>query len=272
MKFKHLLVLIVLGTLGLSMNAQDLLITTSGDSIACKIVKIKPDKVDYKYLQGSDAFENSIPLGDVKFYKLNYYSRKDVQHNVTSAVSNPIRFAINAGYLYRFGEDELEDEMKKGIVLQTEFHVFSNIKNPMDENTSFGYGFTMSFHNTNLDVAGFSSFMNDFFIAPSLMISSKMKEIHKFNVALAPGYLYYWDKLSYEDEYVQFKGSSFAFDLGLSFDFYTSQTFGMGVGVNVNFASISEGTFTVGGENYDAELEDSLDLGRVAISVGFRFK
>ena len=98
--------MLVLLLLGLGLRAQDLIVTTSGDSIRCAITSVGPYRLAYTRRTDDGKERGRIALKEVASYKrVGYYNVvlgkvEDRDHTVLPA-GNKWMFAVGGGWSYR---------------------------------------------------------------------------------------------------------------------------------------------------------------------------
>jgi len=84
-------------------RGQDLIVTTEGDSINCKITKAEPDYIYFTFKHKGEMRNTLLSVAQVKTYTYNYYSNSEVpsESSVTNFPYPRFRAAINGGWSYR---------------------------------------------------------------------------------------------------------------------------------------------------------------------------
>jgi len=126
---RRLLILLWLVATTITCHAQDLLVTASGDSINCQVVKVALDSVQFSFVRGSKEYMALIPFDRVAKIDRGYYTWLD---SINSSATNtyyelyiePISFSASAsfGIGYAAGEtgakvsNVVSKKLKMGIV------------------------------------------------------------------------------------------------------------------------------------------------------------
>lgn len=87
-----------------AVHSQDLIVTEKGDSINCKITKIKPDYIHFTFKYENEIRNTLLPAGQIKFYQQNFYATPEVPIDKikgTEGDYQKIRFGIYGGWSYR---------------------------------------------------------------------------------------------------------------------------------------------------------------------------
>lgn len=115
-------VVILLFCITASVFAQDIIVTSQGDTIPCKIFKIKKGYIYYGHLVNKRPIRSIIDATYVTFYQVNYYSNRDIVKYFPEEDWGRGRFAFDGSYSYRPGsvsEDASDFEKKYYRKLKT---------------------------------------------------------------------------------------------------------------------------------------------------------
>lgn len=112
--------------------SQDLIVTTDGDSINCKITKTKGDDIYFTFKYGEDIRSTMLPKSSVAYYQNDYFSVSYVPHDIAALKQEYQRFRISArgGYSYQTARlassinDDFRDYYKK---LKSGYHIGGDI-------------------------------------------------------------------------------------------------------------------------------------------------
>lgn len=86
----------------LSVTAQDLIVTLEGDSINCRITKIKQNHIFFTYLADSKPVNTLLSMEKVSYYEPDFYEESIQLADVKSYLKRPsLILDINGGYSYR---------------------------------------------------------------------------------------------------------------------------------------------------------------------------
>ena len=104
-------------------SAQDLLVTVEGDSLNCKITKIKGDYIYFTFSHQGEIRNTLLSQSQVKKYQYNFHATSDIQpHQITGYKPEfpHWRLAVNGGWSYRLapiadGFTSVEKEYLKGL-------------------------------------------------------------------------------------------------------------------------------------------------------------
>ena len=77
MRLVFCLIIVFLGSLK-TVDAQDLIVTGKGDSLNCKITKIKSDYIYFTFKYENEIRNTLLPVGQIKFYKKDFFAKAEV--------------------------------------------------------------------------------------------------------------------------------------------------------------------------------------------------
>lgn len=108
--------------------SQDLIVTADGDSINCKITKIKGDNIYFTFKYKEDIRSTLLPKSSVAHCQNNYFNVSNVPDNIVAFKQEYQRFRIGAhgGYSYQTAKvassipDDFHDYFKE---LKSGYHI-----------------------------------------------------------------------------------------------------------------------------------------------------
>lgn len=235
------------------LSAQDLIITSKGDSLNCKIHSVKNEKVYLTFKHKDEIRTIFIPKSNISEMKYGFYSnaivpaaRLMVKENYTKW-----RFAVDGGFVNRTGaippglssaQQNYIKDIKSGSGLSLGIQYFTS--------ENLGFGWLYNHHNSSASLPGFS--MQD---ADGTYFSGLLSEDVSINFNGPVYYARFYDIK---------KKNAVVTGLGLGYLGYLDQS---SVG-NMNFDLIG-GTFGMYlSLGYDIKLSKSLDLGLKIALVG----
>jgi hypothetical protein len=285
LKQKGYLILLLIFLFNLSVKAQDLIITNEGDTLNCKITKIKDDFIYFTFKHKEEIRNTLIPISGVKYYESNHYSYPLVPSN--RLIHQPFphyRAAINGGWSYMTAQtsndvpSEFEDfveELKSGWNCGADFtYYFSK---------SFGIGAAYDnfrsknqmdlylYNNGTVLKTYLSSDISVYFIGPyfsSRILDSSMKNNLFFNFGF--GYLGYKNNTSLVQDYT-IKGNSLGFRLDCGYDINLFNNFALGLELTYTLGEISKYDISYGNAittTYDDEEEN---ISHINLTIGLRY-
>ncbi len=245
------------------MCAQDLIVTSEGDSIDCKITRITDEFIHFSVIDKSGVLlmRSRLPLSKVAYYEqsdtqntsepMDVPQRKD-EELVAIEYFDPatFRLSLTSGYTYQLGGYEgLPGSYKSQVQSLWNFGgelnyfisetigvgaKYSHIRTKANED--FGPPFSTAF--------GFVSLRDERirfnYIGMSLIFRNFNSDDQIINYYLSGGIIKYrtdgfGDGVPFYQE-----GDTFGFILGVSYDFVLTQSFGLGFGAELNVARMSE--------------------------------
>ena len=263
------------------LSAQDLIVTNKGDSLKCKITKLKTDYIYFTFSNNGNTFNSLLPMSDVNSYKYGNPS-EDGYSSTPSSDYQKIAFSITGGYSRRLAKvaenlpsanEDYVEQLKNG------YHFGADLAYYFTENYGAGVKFvTFKASNSgNLLVENFGrADVKDEITMPFIgpMFSMRYQnEKNSFFLNYALGYYGYIDKWTIGNTNGKNKGGT----AGLMFDIDYSYWFAKNTALDIRLAFISGtlSSFTreIGSSKEKIELEkDQYEgLGRMDISVGLRF-
>ena len=80
------------------LNAQDLIVTTKGDSLNCKITKVKSDNIYFTFTNNGNTFNSLLPMSNVNSYQ---YGNQSGDGNVSTPSSDYQKVSFSAAVWQR---------------------------------------------------------------------------------------------------------------------------------------------------------------------------
>jgi hypothetical protein len=271
-------------------RAQDLLITAEGDTLNCKITKIKSDYLYFTYVHKSETRNTLIQRDAVSQYELNYFSQSLVHE---SLVVNPFayphfRLALNGGYSYRIApvSEDFDDWQKDYIQgLKKGYHLSIDASYFFSEYLGFGIKYSLNSSSNSLDNVTatfadgsvFTGTMSDD-ITIRYKALTFLSRLHQnstnntFILGLSIGSLSYLDESIFKNK-LTYTGNTIGLGLDISYDRYLNKN--LAIGFQLSTLSGTLFKYTVSdGENSEViklEPEQYENLNRIDFSVGLRF-
>lgn len=271
-------------------NSQDLIVTGKGDSLNCKITKIKSDFIHFTFKFENEIRNTLLPVEKIKYYKRDFYAEPEVPIEKVKDVSGDykkIKIGGYGGLSFRTAKvsenapDDFEqylNELKSGFHFGGDFYYF------FSENIGVGFKYSM-YHSTNSidniyiddgNGQGRTGQLRDkitiHYFGPAVSATFGASEKALLFTNFSMGYLSYKDKATIITDFTLSGGT-----LGLVFDF------GVDVPVDKNLSVVFVCGFTLGTLNQfkykDAtqsmtiklDKENYESLTRIDLSVGLRF-
>jgi hypothetical protein len=270
--------------------SQDLLVTNEGDSLNCKITKVKSDNIYFVFKHGEEIRSTLLPVNQVKSYQYNYYQTAVVPAD--KIVGNEIyphwRFAINGGWSYQTAKigDNVPSDFKQYVEdLKSGYNIGGDITYYFSEFLGVGFKYQLfktsgqmdNIYITQTDGTKKYGKMSDdisiTFIGPTFytrLLDSKRK--NALLIGLALGYLGYDDKFVMVDRYTQM-GSTAGFICDFGYDIGVSKNMAIGFNITLLSGLLSEYELSDGVTNKTIKLDKDhyIGLGRIDLSIGIRF-
>ncbi|MFW5820126.1 MAG: hypothetical protein ACOCWA_02460 [Bacteroidota bacterium] len=272
--------------------SQDLVVTSEGDSINCKITKIKSEYIYFTFKHENEVRNTLLPLGSVKNHQYNWYTVPEVKKQQINRYQNFDRFrlAVNVGYSYQSAKisennpSDFEEYMKD---LRSGYHIGADFFYYITEPIGFGLKYSM-FRTSNqmeniylTDPYGtrhYGNMADDIritFIGPTF--STRMLNKNKsgaFLMNMAIGYLGYNNDFILIDEY-SMNGSTAGYIYEMGYDWMLGGNTFLGLqmsylGGNLFSYELTKGTYTEKVE-LDPEVDELISTSRFDFSVGLRF-
>lgn len=271
--------------------SQDLIVTGNGDSINCKITRIKGDNIYFTFSYNDEIRSTLLPKSSVNYYQADYYEVSNVPAD--KVIRNPeyrhLRLSLMGGYSYRTAKlsDNIQPDFRDYVKnLKSGYHLNGDLTYYISE--SFGMGVRYGFSNAsnsmddiyledefgNRRYGMMSDDITVTFIGPT--ISSRMMNRNKTGtllINLSLGYIGYVDEIVLIDKFRKTGGTigmalDFGYDIGLSEK--------LSLGFQVSFLSGTLYSYYwddgITKEKIDLESDEYDGLARMDLSVGLRFK
>jgi hypothetical protein len=291
----YLFFLVLLSWTGIS---QDLIVTTEGDSIRCKITKVEPERIYFSHYSEGVIHETLLPISSIKMYETKFYGTPDyleesgkLNYNYTQPKANfpRVRIAAQGGYSYRLAKVPegmstlLEEYIKK---LKSGYHLGGDINYFLSQ--KFGLGLKYSYYQSK-------NRLNDIYIEydDGTIATGDMSDRIKINYyglvlslrdisknqsgawlgSLSFGYMSYYNNAEFIREKMDITGGTVGMVVDLGYDFFLSDGFGLGLGLSISLGTLSELDLDDGSTIRTVELdsENFENLSRVDLSIGLRF-
>ncbi len=258
--------------------SQDLIVTTEGDSIHCKVIKTDNSYVYYYVKYKDDIRRTMIPSGRVLQVNSGYYTIPDILETVKeeSNIDNSLRVSLGGSWGYRTAKvsSDLHSDIREYIEeLKTGYSLLGNAHYYTSE--VIGYGLSTSIFKTENEIESFA--MRDdisiIFIGPSVQ-SRFSTQNNNTNIltSISIGYMNYSNQAKL-DEYFTIESSTIGLQYGIGVDFGINDTYGLTIGFNYLQGTLTEFTISNDYESETIKLDkDNYEsLNRIDISFGLHF-
>ena len=282
---KNLVILSILFFVSSFGFSQDLIVTTSNDSINCKITKVKRNQLYFVFKKNNEAQSTLIPLENVASYKYDFYEEPNISKDEIPGFNknSGFRIAINSGYSYDPGKEydsgssELNDYFDK---LRSGYHIEGSAIYLFDE--YFGLGVRYShFRAKNELIGAFGDpsvvYRNDIstnFIGPqfSLRFLNQSKK-NAFFLNSSIGYLSYENEQDYSNP-VKITGNAIGFVSEVAYDIGISENWSLGLQIGITAGRVKKVTLEDGTSTEEIELPSNQrpqGSGRIDFGIGLRY-
>ncbi|MEO6819540.1 MAG: hypothetical protein ABI266_08680 [Ginsengibacter sp.] len=287
---KTILTFTILLLLTTSIFSQDLIVKNDGDSINCKITKVKKDNIYFIFNHKNETRNTLLPLTGVKEYKYNFYTTSEVPKEKVVRYENyqHFRIAFNGGYSYQTAKvaDGVPSDFRDYVKgLKSGYHFGSDITYYFTEQLGLGIKYNVFKTSNKLDsiyLAGdiinntFSKLSDDLtitFIGPafSTRIINQNKR-NAFLMDLSLGYMGYSNNKVLDENY-KMTGSTMGMALDFGYDIGLSKNLSLGFQVSFITGTLFKYNWNDGTTMQTIKLEkgEYESLNRIDFSVGLRF-
>lgn len=276
------------------LQGQDLIVTTSGDSLNCKIHKERSGFVQFTYLNPSTNKPTKTVLSSQKIssMKRNFYVNDELNPAMKKMVNyQKVRLNANIGYAYKLGissantpdEEAYERDIRNGYRFGGGIDIFFNDKN--------GIGFKFRQFNSRADIDIEVMFDDNPDSTEIYAATEKLKiaqysllwrrswnsavSNNSFNIGLGLGVVTYRDNITflnqtlYEEAFAVGLELELSYDVGLSDNIYLTFGADMGGGYfessTINFPDGSS-------ESISYPDGEGVSAGRASVWIGFTFR
>ena len=271
--------------------SQDLIVTTSNDSINCKITKLKKENIHFIFKNKTEYQSTLIPLSKVSFYKYDFFQKNKIPKEAIPGYEDyqKIRISCSGGYSYAPASlrnntnSELRNyynDLRSGYNLETGFTYFIN------KTIGFGLKYNILKSSNSLDNVNFIGINGENLVGKlednisasffggsmALRFISKSKK-NAFLMVSSIGYMTYTNNQILVDPFtLKSNGlglvSEFAYDLGLS----DNLSLGFQIGMSTGFLNQIELNTPTGIEAFKLPDNERLQgSARLDFSIGLRY-
>jgi len=273
-----------------SIYSQDLIVTNEGDSINCKITKVKPDNIYFTFKHKDEIRSTLLPLSGIKVHQFNYFQKSEVPKDKVVAYENyqHFRIAINGGFSYQTAKvaesvpSEFKDYIKE---LKSGYHFGGDLTYYFTEPLGFGIKYYLFKSSNSLDniyvkdINGNRTYgkMSDdltiSFIGPTF--STRLLNYNKRNaflMNLSLGYMGYSNDEVIIDKY-KMTGSTMGLSFDIGYDIGLSKNLSLGFQISCLAGTLVKYEWDDGTKKETIKLEkgEYESLSRFDFSVGLRF-
>lgn len=275
-----------------NIQAQDLIVTDSGDSINCKITKTTNDYIYFTFKHNTEIRSTLLPINQISMQQKNYFSVSELPADYTLKDIFPrFRIAIDGGWQYRTVKlaDQLNGEWREHYrKMKSGFHYDLQAAYFFGENMGIEAMFSQQFFRNNLgngyltDADGNligSGELNDKmsfnYIGANYLFrlfDSQKKNLWLFSAGF--GYMAYNDRLFFDNiERMKMTAGTLGSNISIEYNIGLSEYFGIGFKLSLMGGSFRKYKQTRDGITTNETMPDKTaeGLGTVKLSVGLRF-
>jgi hypothetical protein len=287
---RKLLILAVLIFVSNSIFSQDLIVTNEGDSINCKITKVKTDNIYFTFKHRDEIRSTLLPVSSIKTHQIDYFQTSEVPKDKVVGYENyqHFRIALNGGFSYQTAKvaESVPSDFKDYISeLKSGYHFGGDLTYYFTEPLGFGFKYYLFKSSNSLDniyledtdgnrtYGKMSDDLTISFIGPTFstrLLSHDKKNAFLMNLSL--GYMGYTNDKVIIDEY-KMTGSTMGFLFDIGYDVGLSENLSLGFQISFLIGTLFEYDWNDGSttETIDLEEGEYESLNRIDFSIGLRF-
>ena len=288
---KKTLILLLFVIVANSIYSQDLIVTNDGDSINCKITKVKTDNIYFTFKHKNEVRSTLLPVSSVKEHLFDFYQLSEVPKDKVIGYENypHLRIAVSGGYSYMTAKvaETVPSDFKNYVKeLKSGYHLGGDITYYFSEIFGAGGKYFVFKSSNSMDniyaenlVTGeitygnMSDDLTTSFIGP--MFSSRFLNHNKKNAFLmnaSLGYLGYSNDKIFIDKY-KITGGTMGMSLDLGYDIEFSEKLSLGFQLSFVSGTLFEYNVNDGVKTEKIKLNtgEYESLSRIDFSIGLRF-
>jgi hypothetical protein len=270
--------------------AQDLIVTSRGDSINCMITGFREKYIFFKYAEEKEVKHTMLPREDVVNYEYNFYDTPILEEEEKAGPANyrQFRVAANGGFSYFTAKvndqipsdfDDYFKDLKWGYHFGADFSYFLSEK--------FGLGLRYSLFRTsnsmddvyvddgngNIRTGKMSDDISTQLFAPFFSIRlNNNSYTGAFLMGMSLGYIGYSNNAQLIDP-MKLTGNVFGLSLEMGYDIGLSDNLFLGFQVSFLMGALSKITMDNANGTQTIELEEGNheSMSRLDLSAGLRF-
>lgn len=288
---RTVLTFILLLFLSNSIFSQDLIVTNDGDSINCKITKVKSGNIYFTFKHKNEIRNTLLPASRVKNHQFGFYKTSEVPKRRRGSRYEDyrhFRIAINGGYSYQTGKvaENVPSDFKNYIKgLKSGYHFGGDITYYFSEPLGLGVKYYLFKTSNRLDniyledgggnrtYGTMSDDLSITFIGPSF--STRMLNYNKSNaflLSVSLGYMGYSNNETLIDKY-KMTGSTMGLTFDAGYDIGLSKKLSLGFQLSFITGTLFQYKLNDGTTTQTIKLEkgEYESLNRIDFSIGLRF-
>jgi len=287
---RRLLILAAIIFFSNSIFSQDLIVTNDGDSINCKITKVKTDNIYFTFKHKDEIRSTLLPVSNIKTHQFDYFQTSEVPKEKVVGYENYQHFkiAINGGYSYQTAKvaESVPSDFKDYInELKSGYHFGGDLTYYFTEPLGFGFKYYLFKSSNSIDniyledtdgnrtYVKMSDDLTISFIGPTFstrLLSHDKKNAFLMNLSL--GYMGYSNYKVIIDKY-KMTGRTMGLSFDIGYDIGLSENLSLGFQISFLSGTLFEYDWNDGSttETIDLEEGEYESLNRIDFSVGLRF-
>lgn len=286
---KNSLLIVLLLFVANAIHSQDLIVTDKGDSINCKITKVKPDIVYFTFKYGNEVRSTLLPVSNIKAYQIDFYQTSEVPPEKIAGYQNyqHFRLALNGGFSYETAKvsdkvpAEFEDYIKQ---LKSGYHLGGDFTYYFNEFLGAGVRYSVfktknSLENIYLEdsygnrtYGRLSDDLTISFIGPSFSSRFINRKNNSFLMSVSLGYMDYKNNGFVINRY-KMTGNTAGFAMDIGYDIRMSENLALGFQLSLLSGFLVKYDWQDATQKQTVNLEkgEYESLNRIDFSIGLRF-
>lgn len=275
-------------------QSQDLIVTTSGDSLNCKVTKNKGGFIQFTYVHPQTGTVSKSILSTTKVSAVveNFYDESPLPDALKARFKYPkIRINGNLGYSYKLGvsaastaeEQAYEKDIRNGFRFGAEFDYFFNDRNGL------GLKFSRFQSKADLNIEFLVDENGDSTVTYLASEKLRISQIsllwrrrwinyngqNAFNLGLGLGAAFYRDQITFLDISLYERATSVAIDLELSYDIGLSEYLSLTIGGDITTGYFENSTIEYPDgttESVSYREGEGISMGRASAWIGLTLR
>ena len=275
---KKLFVLLAISVAVLSVSAQDLIITTNGDTIQCQKINIDSASVEYQVIKNGMREKNTMPRRYVADFRVAETINPATVTKPAPQFSN-FRWSFSLGYARRLGEDQsagsaslekLYKKMKNCFAWETEIQHYFNRGNGIALNIN---GVHSSVLENNVRIPNVGQFSkcklknNVIFVGPAWATRYE-EDNFLWSGSIALGPIFYSETLIPDNISIKATATAFGMSCGIGGEYKVSPEWALGM--KMGFTAGSASNFKMDGKA--VKTDDPVSMSSFFLTAYFSFR
>ncbi|MCC5931124.1 MAG: hypothetical protein JJU28_17890 [Cyclobacteriaceae bacterium] len=268
--------------------AQDLIVTQQGDSINCKITRVKQGYVHFTFVHKDEVRNTLLATDQISTYQQGFFEHSEIPEQVVNTIEknyHGFRFGIQIGPGIRTASIPSEyhpsfrDHLKKQRI---GFHVDTDAHWYWSETMGLGFRYSAFMtgsetRNVQIPDAG-SGYLSEqiamHFIGPSLsnrFVLANPKNTFLTNFAL--GYMGYRNNVSTNNRSFLMTGNTIGLAMEVGYDVEIGKNTALGFSIAAYVGSLNSVNIGSGSSKQKMSLDDGEreNLSRIDFTIGYRY-